>query len=247
MKQINLLRWEDDAWDNVNLDIQTQKIGRQCTYTSVIPFHKMGTFKVHIECEGFMAVKDEVQGGGEKKWKGLLAYDERCKRWGVKGWSGARITKLQEASRYLKGDPDNELNGCKFNSQGVELDYTCNFDIEITDPNQAIGLIFPTINNDSTYNFVVSYGGYTWKTAEFGTISLVIDEIAPPGHQPEFTRVLALIKKYSNLMLMACLRRGMVHDNAVSPVPDPDFPRSAPNSPGLERAKIDGLEDLLLP
>lgn len=135
-----------------------------------------GSYSVNISCEGQQSV-DHVGGATEGHWLGLIAYGNQSDdNWGVGVYSNCTITKYINTATWRPGHKDLELNGCRFNDgQIVERDAVMSFHVAAS--NQArFYLAAPKTQKADKYNYVVSYGGYTDKTMEFGTITVTIDE-----------------------------------------------------------------------
>ncbi|UYC36388.1 rtd, partial [Black pepper virus E] len=177
LKTVSMFKWEDDSWKTVSLTAGYSQNDRvSATPYLVIPANK-GKFTVYIEANGFLAVKS-IGGKADGCWAGLVAYDASKSGWLVNEWMGCKITNYQVSQWFVCGHPDVQLNDCSFRAgRGVEADYYASFDLECEDDDSRWLLYAPPIPKDSDFNYVVSYGNYTEKVCELGSVSISIDEV----------------------------------------------------------------------
>lgn len=141
----------------------------------LIPMDK-GEYHVYVECEGLMACKS-IGGKADGCWIGLLAYDATHEGWRARSYTGTVISNYQANNTTVCAHPDVKLNDCTFKAnRGVESDFTCSFHLK-ADAGSYWALQAPDIMKGSEYNYCVSYGNYTEKNLEWGTISITIDEV----------------------------------------------------------------------
>lgn len=177
---MRLFKWEDESWSTVNLSAAYLKNDRsEAIPYFLIPSSK-GSFSVYIECEGFQAVK-HIGGTADGCWCGLVAYDRSKDGWAARMYAGCTITNYRASSSVVGGHPDAELNDCKFRPERcVESDFSCSFHMECEDDGYW-ALQAPPIQKSNDYNYIVSYGNYTEKVLEWGTVSISIDEVNSNG------------------------------------------------------------------
>lgn len=149
-----------------------------------------GSYHVYISCEGLQSV-DHIGGDTDGYWIGLIAYNSQANDyWGVGQYSDCTITNYLSTSSWRPGHPDLKLNDCTFKGgQFVERDAVISFHIVAKSDNAKFYLMAPKTMKTDTYNFVVSYGGYTNKKMEFGSITVTIDEAddeAPSSTKHEY-------------------------------------------------------------
>lgn len=174
-------KWEDDKWETVNLSAGFASNDSEKAQPYIIVPADKGKFQVYLECNGFQAVKS-IGGKADGCWSGLVAYEATGPGWLVNQYVGCTITNYQSSMKFVCGHPDVELNGCKFKAnRGVEADFYASFDLEADDDDSKWVLYAPDLRKDSDYNYVVSYGGYTDKICEIGSIAISIDEVNAEG------------------------------------------------------------------
>lgn len=173
---ITMYKWEDESWTSVKLSasyLQNDQV--EATPYFLIPSSK-GKFSVYIECEGFQAVKS-IGGKADGCWGGLIAYNRKKDGWQARASAGTVLSNYRSTTTVINGHPDCEVNDCKFKpDRGVESDLICSFHLEAEDDSYW-ALQAPPIQKSSDYNYVVSYGGYTEKSIEWGSVSISIDEV----------------------------------------------------------------------
>lgn len=157
------------AWWNSNNSVQAQ-----AAFIFPIP---AGEYSVNISCEGLQSV-DHIGGNRDGYWIGLIAYQNQSgDYWGVGNYVGCDITNLLGTNTWRPGHEDLELNGCKFtDGQIVERDAVISFHVKARGADPKFYLMAPKTMKSDKYNYVVSYGGYTDKRMEFGSISVTVDE-----------------------------------------------------------------------
>lgn len=134
-----------------------------------------GEYSVQVTIEGLQSV-DHIGGNYDGYWIGLIAYgNDVADNWGVGIYNRCTITDLVNTASWRPGHKDLQLNGCKFSDQIVERDAIMSFKVH-AQKDASFYLVAPKTKKSDNYNFVVSYGEYTDKRMEFGTISVTIDE-----------------------------------------------------------------------
>lgn len=167
--------------DNVQSDVQLQsrwysENSVQAVPMIVIPIQE-GDWYIDISCEGYQAV--EAQGGPEdKKWMGFIAYNNNANdNWNVGNYSNCSLSGLLVTSSWKFGHKDLELNKCKFqDGQVIERDSVITCNVSAGKGGGQMFLVGPPVMKADKYNYVVSYGEYTNKTMEFGSVTIAIDE-----------------------------------------------------------------------
>nr|UYL94434.1 MAG: ORF5 [Aeschynomene indica solemo-like virus 1] len=92
-------------------------------------------------------------------------------------YSGTVISNYYASVSTVGGHPDCELNDCKFKPERcVESDFSCSFHLE-SDADSYWVLQAPPVQKSNDFNYIVSYGNYTEKVLEWGSVSISIDEI----------------------------------------------------------------------
>lgn len=131
---------------------------------------------MYLECEGFQACKS-IGGKADGCWNGIVAYDSTREGWMARAYSGCTISNYKATTNFVCGHPDTELNGCKFTTdRGIECDFYGSFHLDVQEDGYW-ALQAPPIMKSSDYNYIVSYGGFTEKNLEWGSVSISIDEI----------------------------------------------------------------------
>jgi len=136
-----------------------------------------GSYSVNISSEGLQSV-DHIGGSDDGFWIGLIAYSNASDdNWGVGNYKGCTFKNLMITNSWRPGHKDLKLNGCQFtDGQIVERDAVISFHLEAQGKDAKFCLTAPRTMKTDKYNYVVSYGGYTNKRMEFGTISVTFDE-----------------------------------------------------------------------
>nr|QBA69698.1 putative P5 protein [Peach associated luteovirus] len=138
-----------------------------------------GDWYVDIVCEGYQAVM-AIGGDEDKKWLGFIAYnDDEQSNWNVGNYRNVVCSELLVTSSWKFGHKDLVLNGCNFQrGQVIERDSVITFKVKSGSGGGEFFLVGPPVMKTEKYNYVVSYGGYTDKTMEFGSITVCADERA---------------------------------------------------------------------
>lgn len=177
LSTIDLYKFEDENWSTVHLRAGYSTNDRVHAQPYIVFPIEKGEFDVYIECEGFQAVKS-IGGKADGSWEGLIAYSTSDSGWLVSEYVGVSITKYQSSTAFVGGHPDTRLNDCSFKQdRAVECDIVCSFRLSADSDNAKWLLYAPWIQKASEYNYIVSYGAYTEKTCELGSISVNIDEV----------------------------------------------------------------------
>jgi len=136
-----------------------------------------GSYSVNISCEGLQSV-DHIGGNEDGYWIGLIAYSNSTgDNWGVGNYKGCEFKNLLITNTWRPGHKDLKLNDCQFtDGQIVERDAVISFHVDASGKDASFYLMAPKTMKTDKYNYVVSYGGYTNKRMEFGTISVTCDE-----------------------------------------------------------------------
>nr|QRW41685.1 MAG: hypothetical protein [Geolu virus] len=91
-------------------------------------------------------------------------------------YSACKITNYLAAETVVYGHPDMKVNGCDVTDQVVECDFSGSFHLE-ADGDGYFAVQAPPVRKSDHYNFSVSYGNFTDKFLELGTVSISIDEV----------------------------------------------------------------------
>jgi hypothetical protein len=158
----------DSFWSTNN------NVSAQAAFVYPVP---EGSYSVNISCEGFQSV-DHIGGNEDGYWIGLIAYSNSSgDNWGVGNYKGCSFKNFLATNTWRPGHKDLKLNDCQFtDGQIVERDAVMSFHVEATGTDACFYLMAPKTMKTDKYNYVVSYGGYTNKRMEFGTISVTCDE-----------------------------------------------------------------------
>lgn len=177
------------AWWSSNNSVQAQ-----AAFTFPVP---PGEYSVNISCEGLQSV-DHIGGNRDGYWIGLIAYQNQSgDYWGVGNYVGCEITNLLGTNTWRPGHEDLELNNCKFtDGQIVERDAVISFHVKAKGADPRFYLVAPKTMKADKYNYVVSYGGYTDKRMEFGTISITVDESEVEAER--YSRHMSTIRRADN-------------------------------------------------
>lgn len=180
-----MYRWEDEKWDQVNLQAGYSRNDRRCMETYfVIPANK-GKFHVYLEADGEFVVK-HIGGDLDGSWLGNIAYDVSQRGWNIGNYKGCSIKNYQSKTTFVAGHPDASMNGKNFDAaRAVEVDWFASFELECDDDEGSWRIYPPPIQKDSSYNYTVSYGNYTEKYCEWGAVSISIDEDNATGRVPQ--------------------------------------------------------------
>lgn len=174
-----MFKWEDENWQTVTLSAGYAVNDRVRAQPYVIVPADEGQFSVYIEAEGFYNVKS-IGGATPGSWCGFIAYNTKDPGWLVNQYSGCTITNYKDRSDFVEGHPDAVVNDCHLRAgRAVEADFYCSFDLRVEAGGGMWIIYAPYLQKDSDYNYIVSYGGYTNKTCEFGSLSISIDEVNP--------------------------------------------------------------------
>lgn len=158
----------DSFWSTNN------NVSAQAAFVFPVP---EGSYSVNISCEGLQSV-DHIGGNEDGYWIGLIAYSNSSgDNWGVGNYKGCVFTNFLATNTWRPGHKDLKLNDCQFtDGQIVERDAVMSFHVEASGKDACFYLMAPKTMKTDKYNYVVSYGGYTNKRMEFGTISVTCDE-----------------------------------------------------------------------
>lgn len=158
----------DSFWSTNN------NVSAQAAFVFPVP---EGSYSVNISCEGFQSV-DHIGGNEDGYWIGLIAYSNSSgDNWGIGNYKGCSFKNFLATNTWRPGHKDLKLNDCQFtDGQIVERDGVISFHVDATGTDACFYLAAPKTMKTDKYNYVVSYGGYTNKRMEFGTISVTFDE-----------------------------------------------------------------------
>lgn len=167
-----------------------------------------GSYSVNISCEGFQSV-DHIGGNEDGYWIGLIAYSNSTgDNWGVGNYKGCTFKNFLATNTWRPGHKDLKLNDCQFtDGQIVERDAVMSFHVDATGTDACFYLMAPKTMKTDKYNYVVSYGGYTNKRMEFGTISVTCDEadveaerIARHSETPARVNHILIYERYEDVL-----------------------------------------------
>ena len=171
-----MYKWEDENWTKENFTANYSRNDSDEALPYVLIPCSPGKFSVYVECQGFMVVKAR-SGNYNGNWLGCVAYNVNRSGWVVQEYSGCKITNYKVSHTFVSGHPDVVLNDCHFHDgQGVECDSIISFHLEC-DVDGFWALQPPPIQKNDHYNYVVSYGDWSDKTLEWGSVSISVDEI----------------------------------------------------------------------
>lgn len=175
LSSVKLYFWKDESWSIEYLSANySQNDSNRATPYFLIPVSE-GKYSVYIECEGFQAVKAK-DGPNDGKMSGFITYSEGQNGWMARAYTGCTISNYRATDSKVAGHPDLEVNGCNVTDQLVERDFYCSFHLDATGDGY-FALQAPPIEKSDHHNFVVSYGNFTNKTLEWGSVSISIDEV----------------------------------------------------------------------
>lgn len=177
LNYVRMYKWTDDQWSTVNISAgYSSNTQASATPYLIIPGQK-GKFKVYLECEGFLASKS-IGGKADGCWNGFICYDPSAPCWRIGEYMGCKITNVQSSQNYVSGHPDAVVNNCALQTtRAVEADFWASFDLTCEDDDAKWLLFAPPVQKASGFNYVVSYGNYTDKVLELGSVSISIDEV----------------------------------------------------------------------
>lgn len=135
------------------------------------------------------------------KVDGLIAFsDDKSKVWNMGIMKNCEITNNKADNSWKYGHPDLEVNNCHFkNRQCLEMDGAISCHIKTTGPEASIFIVGPAVQLQSKYNYAISYGSWTDRDMEFGSITVTFDEKVAAmgskrsakkwrnGHSPSYT------------------------------------------------------------
>jgi len=176
VKSLTLFKWQDESWSEESLSVTRVVNSSYVSIGILFPLNKVADFRVHIACEGQQNVRDKTADGSKEEWKGLISFNQARGGYGVQAWSGCSVSNLQADLSCVLGHQDASINGSSLSEQVIEWDYMASCDVKVTTVPAYLVLFLPSIEKDQHYNFVVSYGGFSWKTMEFGDLSITFDE-----------------------------------------------------------------------
>lgn len=154
--------------------MSNNNVAAQAAFVYPVP---EGSYSVNISCEGLQAV-DHIGGDEDGYWIGIVAYTNNSSdNWGIGNYKGCSFENYLATNTWRPGHKDLTLNDCQFKEgQIVERDSIISFKVKATGSDACFYLMSPKTMKTDKYNYVVSYGGYTNKRMEFGTISVTFDE-----------------------------------------------------------------------
>lgn len=173
------------AWWNGN-----NGVAAQAAFIFPLP---PGEYSVNIQTEGQQSV-DHIGGNTDGYWIGLIAYtNNNDDNWGIGNYTGCSISKFIATNSWRPGHNDLELNKCRFDKgQVIERDCIMSFHVVASGENPKFYMMAPKTMKADKYNYVVSYGAYSDKRMEFGSISVCCDESASEAdriYKHENTRI----------------------------------------------------------
>ena len=179
LSSVQMYKWEDEKWSTVRLSAGYAVNDRVKAQPYIIVPADAGHFSIYIEAEGFYAVKS-VGGKAPDSWCGFVAYNSSDPGWLVNQYSGCTISNYQVTTTFVAGHPDATVNDCHLKpGRAVEADFFASFDLKVDEGGGYWILYVPYYQKSSDYNYIVSYGNYTNKTCEFGSLAISIDEKYP--------------------------------------------------------------------
>jgi hypothetical protein len=176
--------WEDERWEERSVPVTSQELAGAVSHALNFTIPK-GKYSVHIQAEGEQIVRDPKQGSDEEVWKGVITYADDNRYWTTFPFGQAQITNLALLGKVTRGSKDASINSKQVGNYVIQRDFTSSFDLEVKAEQSGLVIEPADIQTTPKYNFVVSYGNYSWKTMEYGTLSVVFDEkvgtrVAPP-------------------------------------------------------------------
>nr|UJQ88490.1 MAG: ORF5 [Bean leafroll virus] len=149
-----------------------------------------GKWSVEVSTEGYQPTSSTTD-PNNGKCDGLIAYsdDDKTDVWNVGVQKNLTISNNKADNTWKYGHPDLEINSCKFNNRQVlERDAYISFHVETTGPNASFFLVAPPVQKTARYNYAVSYGAWTDRMMEFGSVTVALDEHLEGGNSSRYIR-----------------------------------------------------------
>lgn len=149
-----------------------------------------GKWSVEISTEGYQPTSSTTD-PNNGKCDGLIAYsdDDKTDVWNVGVQKNITLSNNKADNTWKYGHPDLEINNCKFNNRQVlERDAYISFHVETTGPNASFFLVAPPVQKTARYNYAVSYGAWTDRMLEFGSVTVALDEHLEGGNSSRYIR-----------------------------------------------------------
>lgn len=184
LSAVELFRWENENWATVQISSSFYTNNRRYAIPQMhIPCYP-GEYSVYVECEGFQSTK-HTDGKELGSMIGFIAYEPSRQSWYVASGEGNEITRYAKSVNDVLGASELKVNGCEFKTRRyVERDASMSFHLKVT-KESTWSLVAPAIEKADGYNYLVSYGSRTWKSMEFGSVSITIVESPQSGHSPK--------------------------------------------------------------